>query len=693
MNVFRIHKVIWMISVCLSITFSALKAQEHQVKCEALLQQDTLIIKNDVFQQKWLWNQGNISLVQMKTKGTQGQVQFSFTGTQPDLKLEGSHFVKNIDFKVEHVEADVFRPQHMKVTIENEYEGFKSKRVFMLFPNVAAVVCNQYLKYSSLKNASANEEKQVSGKENGLERISDTKSHLGYIGLTASHFKMQAVNFVDATDIHNNLVFEKSIIPFKWEEKLKGNLLLGSELHTNYSFYILKEAPNNSSQINYPGFDFMVSNSNVSIPFSGFPMNPKNQEWIQGYSTVMGLAKDKTSCLLELRNYLKNSINYSRDKYEMVMMNTWGDRGRDGRISEKFIIKELKEAKKLGITHFQIDDGWQQGLSSNSVHQTGNLWDEWSRDHWLPHKERFPNGLNPVVKKAHQYGIELGLWFHPSNAHSYASWNTDADVIISIYKETGISYFKIDGVEIKDKEAAVNLEKFFTKVKNETNGAVFFNLDLTAGVRGGYFSYRNFGNLFLENRYTDWGNYYPYQTLRNVWMLSRYFPPELLQIEFLNKWRNKEIYPDDDPFAPSNYSFDYLFAIAMVGQPLAWFEATGLPAEAFEVSNVIYKYRTIQSDFHEGTILPIGEEPSGTSWTGFQSIKNNAGYFLFFRENNPQNKTSIKTWLKEGTVIKLIPIMGNGVEKEIEVGTDGTIDIIIDHINSYKMFKYIVVNE
>ena len=80
-----------------------------------------------------------------------------------------------------------------------------------------------------------------------------------------------------------------------------------------------------------------------------------------------------------------------------------------------------------------------------------------------------------------------------------------------------------------------------------------------------------YGNIFLENRYTDWGNYYPYRTLRNLWMLSRYVPAEKMQIEFLNKWRNADKYDVADPFAPARYSFDYLFAITLAAQRwLGW---------------------------------------------------------------------------------------------------------------------------
>lgn len=98
----------------------------------------------------------------------------------------------------------------------------------------------------------------------------------------------------------------------------------------------------------------------------------------------------------------------------------------------------------------------------------------------------------------------------------------------------------------------------------ETNHHVIFNLDATAGRRGGYHSMNEYGNIFLENRYTDWGNYYPYRTLRNLWQLSRYVPAEKMQVEFLNKWRNADKYADNDIFAPKSYSFDYLLALLLL---------------------------------------------------------------------------------------------------------------------------------
>ena len=108
---------------------------------------------------------------------------------------------------------------------------------------------------------------------------------------------------------------------------------------------------------------------------------------------------------------------------------------------------------------------------------------------------------------------------------------------------------KIDGVEVPNIEADRNLRAMLERVEDATGGQAVFNMDVTAGQRWGYYYGNEYGNIFLENRYTDWVNYYPHWTLRNLWMLSRYVPPQNLQIEFLNKWRNRDNYPGDDPLA------------------------------------------------------------------------------------------------------------------------------------------------
>jgi hypothetical protein len=158
----------------------------------------------------------------------------------------------------------------------------------------------------------------------------------------------------------------------------------------------------------------------------------------------------------------------------------------------------------------------------------------------------------------------------------------------------------------------------------------------------------------------------------------------------LNKWRNKDKYVGD-PFAPITYSYDYLFAITMAGQPLAWFEASHLPDEAFsEIGNTVRQYRGIQSDFHRGNIFPIGDEPSGMSWTGFQSMQAGQGYFLVFRERNDHPEAKIRTWLTPGKEIKCTNKIGKGKDFMTKVGEDGTVTFKLPEKNSYALYHYII---
>ena len=44
-----------------------------------------------------------------------------------------------------------------------------------------------------------------------------------------------------------------------------------------------------------------------------------------------------------------------------------GDRSRDARINEAFLLKEIDAGAALGVDVVQIDDGWQKGRTANSA--------------------------------------------------------------------------------------------------------------------------------------------------------------------------------------------------------------------------------------------------------------------------------------------------------------------------------------
>jgi hypothetical protein len=473
---------------------------------------------------------------------------------------------------------------------------------------------------------------------------------------------------------------------------LRGNILFGASPLHDTGIFVVKEAPCSFVQLHYPGFDFRFNVKGLSVVGIGMSRTDLPvDEWVRGYGLAIGICgKGETARLKALRDYQKRLRRHDPRRDDMIMMNTWGDRNKDARVGEDFVNKEVDACVRLGVSHLQIDDGWQQGLSRNSAETAGKLWDQWEEKHWQPHTERFPNGFLPVVQHAKKQGVDLGLWFHPSNADDYANWERDARILVNLYRNFGIRYFKIDGIKLPTKRSEINLRRFFDRIQEETDGQVVVNLDATADNRTGYHYFYEYGNIFLENRYTDFGRYYPYWTLRNLWMLSKYVPPEKLQIEFLNKWRNADKYGPNDPLAPHQVPFDYVFAVTMMAQPLAWFEGSGLPAEAFEqAAPIIQAYREHQSAIHRGVILPVGDEPSGTAWTGFQSIGGAGhGYVVVYREFNESTVAKIALHDLAGKRVTLKHICGHGQDVTAQADDVGAVSFKLPEPHTFALYEY-----
>ncbi len=674
-------------------TFAVQSYKKVAEDCKIELKQDTLTIENSLIKRSWLWNNGNLITCKLEDKGN-GLV-WRLRNNQPDLSLPGEKKEgSEASVRIEEVPASLQYTNHLRATVEYKAGNLQVRKILKIYPGCPAIACELYLKgqasqkwIKALDNPAdlQNIEKLTQNSQGGNVPVMEQ------LMLEGKHWQLEAVEFFDVTDRFNTLVRPVHALSYR-DCLYRGNLLFAENMEKEAGFFMLKEAPTSNVQLYYPGGDYLVSEGTFRMVGLGVDSaDIKTDEWTKAYSYVTGTYRSgEKQKRMALRNYQMRIRPFLEDRDEMVMLNTWGDRGQDTRVNEAFCLKELELAAKLGITHFQIDDGWQAGRSANSAYGGSfkNIWD--NPDYWTPDPIRFPNGLAPIVKRGKELGIEVCLWFNPSIQHDYADWQKDADALIALYEKYGIRTFKIDGTFFDNKLAESRLRSLYNRVMEATGWKAVLNLDATAGRRGGYFFFNEYGNIFLENRYTDWGNYYPYWSLRNLWMLSRYVAPQSLQIEFLNKWRNKEKYTGDK-FAPSTYSFDYLFAITMAAQPLAWFEAANLPDEAFPTGEVIKKYKTVQHDFHTGYVFPVGDEPSGKSWCGFQSVKDKKGYFLLFREFNKEESFDMDTFFEPGEQVEFTPVLGAGKAFRSMVDKDGRIRFSLSEPNSYVLYSYRVL--
>ena len=684
----RIVPILSFLLLCSASAFS-------QDGCYSRLQNDTLTIGNTRIERRFVWNGGNLMTCSL-TDFSSGQVWTSRSLT-PDFKVSNdARGVSGTYSSVQVAETEI-HPAYLKTTVEFSLGDLSVRRVYRVYADTPAIACDTYLK-GSIERLPGGKATNAADRKN-IESTEDMHAQLAATVLDqfnpgGFHWQTRIVEFQDVTDWNNNLVFETDIIPYR-KNNYRGNLLFAHNAENGNGFFFLKEAPCSNVQPAYSGYDFTTEFGHFTV--TGLGMTEKElckDQWLKAYGCVLGVwSGSELNQLTALRSYQKNVRKLLPGRDEMVMMNTWGDRSQDTKVNEQFCLAEVRKAARLGITHFQIDDGWQVGKSPNSALAKGsfkNIWD--NPDYWTPDPVKYPRGLRPIVELGRELGIEICLWFNPSVQHDYADWEKDAQALVDLYDEYGIRTFKIDGLAIPGKQAETNLRRLFDRVLEKTGDKVVFNLDATAGRRGGYHMFNEYGNIFLENRYTDWQNYYPYWTLRNLWMLSKYVPAEKLQIEFLNKWRNTEKYAGD-PFAPANYNFEYLFATTMAGQPLAWMEASGLPDEALGVGTQIERYKQVQHDFHSGVVLPVGDEPSGRSWTGFQSVGGERGYLLFFREQTPVRKAFVETWLPEKTKVRLTPVLGSGKAAVKTTGRRGTLEVELPSPNDYALYRYEIIGK
>lgn len=669
--------------------------------CRATLSDNTLVLENNRIRRRFLWNDG--LLVSRRIEDLQAHRAWDLVSDKPDCCLPGQGAPKDGRMQVVPCPATAIVPEHLEVHCTVRLGSLELRRTFRIYPDCPAIACDYYLRGrpavdwqgAAVSDARlANIEGEQAARQGKLEA-----PVLERLATTRRHLKLTAVQFFDVTDRRNNLTATRTILPYRQETRLAGNLLFIRDLLSPAGLFVLKEAPCSDMQLAWPGCDFVSSIVETQVVGLGVsPVDLRPDEWTRCYGVVMGAAgADEYSLLTALRTYQSNLRITKAGRDHGIMLNTWGDRSAMAKIGEAFCLAELEAGSRLGVSHFQIDDGWQLGevTKINGVtlrpHIPGRFDPGYdSRQFWTINPERFPRGLSPVAARARELEIELCLWCAPNARDSYRLWREEADVLIDLHRRHGIRTFKIDSVEIPDKTADVRFHAMLDRINDAAGGQAVFNLDATAGQRFGYHYLTRYGVIFLENRYTDWSNYYPHWTLRNLWTLSRHVPAQGLQIEFLNRWRNADKYPADDPLAPCRVPFDYCFAITMMAQPLAWFEASCLPEEAFAIAPLVRTYRQHQQRIHGGQVLPIGAEPDGTGWTGFQSLREDGGYLLVFRELNRQGSASLQLWNLAGRTIRCRSLGGQGQDFTTAVDPDGSVTFHLPSPFTFALYEYLV---
>ena len=520
--------------------------------------------------------------------------------------------------------------------------------------------------------------------------------------LNAEHLRWRCVQFADQTDDRDNLVSRRDgIVSRRETTPLTGNLLFVRDSLTGDGLTFVKEGPTPQGCLpGVPREDFLLKGRQVFTVGLGFSADQLADGAMTSYgSAVLLWNGGEEQALQALHQYHRAVRTFCPERDARIMANTWGDGNADGRISEAFLMAELQQAARLGITCYQIDDGWQTGTTANSVNaasQEDVAWGEGyyksNPDFWTVNRQRLPHGLEPIAEYVQDHGITLGLWFSPDSLNDFENWQRDSDTLLDLHRRYGIAAFKMDGLIFRNKRSEENCIRLMRRVVEQSHGQVYFNLDTTAGVRNGYFGRVQYGTLFVENRFTNafgrWPNYWPYRTLRNLWMLCRYLPADRLQMEFLNTARNTALY-GEDPLAPAACGQAYAAAIALCASPLAWMELSALPDDSVQqLRQLIAAYTPVQAELLAGQVLPIGQEPDGVCWTGFQSVGQGEGFLMLIREDSPDSDCGYRLWGNVAGPLQLSTVLGEAQPQTVCPDGAGLYHFVLPRPHSFALVRY-----
>lgn len=429
--------------------------------------------------------------------------------------------------------------------------------------------------------------------------------------LNNDHWTVTAITLTAFTDDIDTPVRKTELNLHRGQlgEKLEGNIFFLENEHDGNAYVIITDCPDNEKAVLTVN-DFTVDLNCGTNPVAIVPC--KKGECYE-------------ACRTEYKKRMPNRPLIS-------MSNTWGDRNGFSRVCEAFVMREIDKAAVLGLDVVQIDDGWQVGNTADpSILDSKNrrTFDDYF---WQLNTERFPNGIRFLSDYAAKKAVKLGLWFAPDSRDHFARAKRDIAILKNAYDNWGARFFKLDMYWIEcdeDRDAFLSL----LKAVYDFGDDVFVQIDVTTPARINYLCGREYGTIFVENRYTKWRTYYPNRTLKNLWLLSSCIPASKLQFELVNSGLNADCYDENDDFAPSKYDIDYLFASVMLSNPLFWMELQFLSDDNTEkLKKIIGFWHSYRDIFRNSDVSPIGEKPSGRSFTGFRIKNGNDQYALLFRE-------------------------------------------------------------
>lgn len=573
----------------------------------------------------------------------------------------------------------------LRVSFDLEEKDLAVTKVFEIYPDTPAI--RAFIEVTS-----------------GTDRSNFDYTQVESLALDLQDARASCVELHDLTDATNDLVTVRDADLTEPRRLVGNNLFIETE--SGDGIFAYKESPVPNSQLYRLYYDFEIDAGGISGIGAGFHDLPHG-ETRRTYAFAIGVCSGgRDGGILALKEYQSARYKLIPERDYIVSANSWGAFHTE--INEANMIAEVEVAAELGITSVAVDAGWTRHLMGGEADP-----------------EKFPNGFAPLTRRARELGVKLELWTIPNRLHDELDilkehpdwiartnnlvpcdtlrsyWDTQLlgidlchpdcfawmkNYYLAFY-DAGFERFKIDTFQCDKYDTLLGdlhahyeaLRRLMHELITERPGLTFTQ-DSTRTNRPIYDYYMDYGIIFLENRYVNRpaehnGRYHPWKTLRNLWQIAPYIPPQKLNMELTN---------DQDGYSP-----EYLLATVMMANPLFWESLAAISEESRKVLKPAVKlYKQHQAAIYEGHIFPIGDMPDGTTWTGFQSHNPNTGggYLIAFREDNADEAYLFRPkFLTRPT--RFESITDDAPAFTCEQPANG-IEITLPHQRAFRLYRY-----
>ncbi len=573
----------------------------------------------------------------------------------------------------------------LRVTFRLHSDGLRIRKCFDLYPDTPAI--RAWLEVTSDADRSSFDYTQVEA-----------------MSLELANAQATAVELHDLTDTTNHLATVRQT-DLAEPRKMIGNYVFIEE-HAGDGVFAYKESPVPNSQLYHLYYDSAADAQGMAGVGAGFHNLPAGKTR-RTYAFAIGVySGGRDGGILALKEYQAARYRLQPDRDYIVSANSWGAFHED--IDEAKMIAEVEAAAEMGIESVAVDAGWTHNIMGGD-----------------PDPEKFPQGFGPLAARARELGVKLELWMVPNRLHDqldvlqeHGDWIARTNNLVPC--DTLKSYWdtQLVGIELCNEDCFQWMKSYFLKFYDQgfhrfkmdtfqcdgydtlvgdlsdhyealrrlmhelvvERPGLTFTQDSTRTNRPIYDYYMDYGVIFLENRYMPRppehnGRYHPWKTLRNLWQIAPYIPPQKINLELIE---------DQEGYSP-----EYLLATVMMANPLFW-EAL---AEASEESRAAMKravalYKQHRQGIYSGAIFPIGDMPDGFSWTGFQSHnpKTQSGYVIFYREDNEDESHTFQ--LKHLTQpTQFISVTDSSPAITCDCPTDG-VEIALPAKRAFRLYRY-----